>query len=109
MRPGAKPGRKAAMKMKYQVSQTFETLGDTCATIHETREAAERTASALRAELAAMVAAIETDGSEDSLGFAHEVEAWAEARELADGAETYGAEAGAYIAGQAVTIDEVQE
>ena len=97
--------------MKFRISQGFETLGDPCAASFETREAAEAAAVTLRGEIAEMVAGWETPDSDDEsspTGYSNEIEAWAHAVSLAAGARTYGAEAGAYIAEQAVEIEEVE-
>ena len=95
--------------MKFRISQGFETLGDPGAETVETREAAEAAAAKLRGEIAEMVAGWETpDADADSpTGYSNEIEAWAHAVSLADGASTYGREAGEYIAEQAVEIEEI--
>lgn len=97
--------------MKFRISQGFETLGDPCAEMVDTREAAEAAAAKLRGEIAEMVAGWETPDADDETrptGYSNEIEAWAHAVSLADGASTYGAAAGAYIAEQAVEIEEVE-
>ncbi len=96
--------------MKFIVSQGFESLGDPCAETFETREAAEAAAAKLRDGIAEMVAGWETPPADDEsspTGYSNEVEAWAHAVTLADGASTYGREAGDYIAEQAVEIEEI--
>jgi hypothetical protein len=101
--------------MRYRVSQGFETLGDSCRKTYETREAAEAAAEKLRGEIAEMVSRLDTPDVEDDgtidgtipTGYSLELDAWAHAVALADGAATYGNAAGAYIAKQAVTIDVV--
>jgi hypothetical protein len=100
------------MTMKYRISQGFETLGAPCAQIVETRDAAEAAAAKLRGEIAAMVAGWETPDADDETsptGYSNEIMAWARAASLADGASTYGAAAGAYIAEQAVMIEEIEQ
>jgi hypothetical protein len=97
--------------MRYRVSQGFETLGDPCRKTFETREGAEAAAAKLRVKIADFVAGMDTpDAEEDGTiptGYSSELDAWAHAVDIADGAETYGKFAGAYIAKQAVTIDVV--
>jgi hypothetical protein len=97
--------------MKFRISQGFETLGDPCGETVETREAAEAAAATLRAGIAEMVAGWETPDADDETsptGYSNEIEAWAHATTLADGAATYGQAAGEYIAEQAVEIEEVE-
>ena len=96
--------------MTFRINQTFETLGDPCAKTFETREAAEAAAATLRSGIAEMVAGWETpdsDAESSPTGYSNELEAWAHAVSLADGAITYGAAAGSYIAEQAVEIEEM--
>jgi hypothetical protein len=97
--------------MKFRVSQGFETLGDTCGKTYETLEAADAAADKLRGEISEMVSRLDTpDAEEDGTiptGYSTELDAWAHAVALADGAATYGNAAGEYIARQAVTIEVV--
>ncbi len=98
--------------MKYEVRQAFETLGDPCSEIFATLEAAEAAASKMRGEIAEMVAGWATPDADDErrpTGYSNEIAAWAHAVSLADGAPTYGREAGEYIAEQAVEIEEIEE
>ena len=98
--------------MKVRISQTFETLGDPCAETFDTREAAEAAASKMRGEIAEMVAGWATPDADDErrpTGYSNEIAAWAHAVSLADGAPTYGREAGEYIAEQAVEIEEIAD
>ena len=98
--------------MKYKISQGYETLGDPCTETVETREAAEAAAAKLRGEIVEMVAGWETppaDYESRPTGYSNEIEAWAHAVTLADGAATYGAAAGEYIAEQAVEIEELEK
>jgi hypothetical protein len=108
---------------KFIVSQTFETLGDPCKSVHTTREAAETAADQLRDDLAKMIAAYETpdEWPGRTTGYSNEVDAWENAREIAgvefgdDGRRTagspavYGEEAAKFIAEQAVAIDEEED
>ena len=97
--------------MKFRISQGFETLGDPCAETVESREAAEAAAAKLRGEIAEMVAGWETPAADDETsptGYSNEIKTWAHAATLADGGSTYGAAAGAYIAEQAVEIEEIE-
>lgn len=97
--------------MTFRISQGFETLGDPCAETVETREAAEAAAAELRGEIAEMVAGWETPDADDEsspTGYSNEIEAWAHAVGLADGGRTYGTAAGAYIAEQAVMVEEIE-
>lgn len=97
--------------MKFRVSQQFETLGDACTELVHTREAAESVAAALRDDIAEMVARWQTPNADSEgrpTGCLPEFEVWARAAQLADGAPTYGREAGEYIAEQAVGIDDVE-
>jgi len=99
-------------EMKFRISQTFETLGDPCAETFDTREAAEAAASKMRGEIAEMVAGWATPDADDErrpTGYSNEIAAWAHAVNLADGAPTYGREAGEYIAEQAVEIEEIAD
>jgi hypothetical protein len=96
--------------MKFRVSQGFETLGDTCGKTYDTREEAEVAAAKLHVEIAAMVAGMDTPDAEDGLiptGYSSELDAWARAVEFADGSDTYGKTAAAYIATKAVKIEVV--
>jgi hypothetical protein len=96
--------------MKYRISQTFETLGEPCAKTFKSLSAAEAAAEKLRGEIANMVAGFATpdpDAYRSTTGYANEIAAWAHAEALADGATTYGHEAGEYIAEQAVEIEEI--
>ena len=106
-------GQKRGDEMKvFRISQTFETLGDPCAETFDTREAAEAAASKMRGEIAEMVAGWATPDADDErrpTGYSNEIAAWAHAVSLADGAPTYGREAGEYIAEQAVEIEEIEE
>ena len=99
-------------KMKYRISQGYVTLGDPVAEMVETREAAEAAAETLRGEITEMVAGWETPDADDEkrkpTGYSNEIEAWAHAVSLSDGARTYGAAAGAYIADRAVEIEEIE-
>jgi len=107
--------------MKYIVTQTFETLGDPCSETHSTRESAEKAAAGFREEIAKMVAEMDTPMSRPSnLGNSNEIEAWAEAHELAGwewnyendepkGPAKYGRKAGEYIAKQSVEIQEEED
>jgi hypothetical protein len=97
---------------RYAVSQGFETLGDPCRTEHGTRESAEVAAATLREQIAEVVAHMAVPDPNDaewagSVGWAHEVEAWAYAGTLSDGT-TYGREAGEYIAGEAVAVEQIK-
>ena len=108
--------------MKYQVEQTFETLGDNCRTTHRTKAAAEKQADKLRREIASMVADMETPEMFDCqpTGYAHEIEAWESAADTAgveyddnnertaNSPQKYGPAAGAEIADAAVEITEVE-
>lgn len=94
--------------MKFKISQVFEALGDPCVAYAETREAAEAAAAKLRGEIAKMVAGWEPNADDErSSGYSNEIVARAHAARLAD-AGTYGAAAGAYIAEQAVEIQETE-
>jgi len=109
--------------MRYRVHQTFETLGDPCGETEETREAAEAAAAELRVGISEMVAGWETPEEHEgrSTGWATEIEAWAEALNIAGvtydimgnreagSAETYGEAAGAYIARKSVEIEEIED
>lgn len=98
--------------MKYEVRQSFETLGDPCAETFETREEAEAAAEKLRAAIAEAVAGWKIpDDDIRQTGYLNEIEAWEHAADLAEaeGNGTYGAAAGEYIAEQAVEIEEIDE
>lgn len=70
--------------MKFTVCQTFETLGDPVTTRHETREAAEAAAAALRGQIAEMVAGWPTPEEEQTrTGFTGEASAWGLAESVA--------------------------
>jgi len=97
--------------MKYRISQVFESLGDPSAATVKTREAAEAAAAKLRGEIAEMVAGWDAPAADDEshpTGYCNEIDAWAHAANLANGAK-YGADAGAYIAEQAVEIEEIAD
>lgn len=98
--------------MKYEIRQSFETLGDSGAEIFETREEAEAAAEKLRAAIAEDVAGwkIPDDADCHQTGYINEIEAWEHATDLAEaeGNGTYGAAAGEYIAEQAVEIEEIE-
>lgn len=97
---------------QFRISQGFETLGDPSAETVETRAAANLAAGKLRGEIAEMVAGWETpdaDVASSPTGYSNEIAAWEHAAILADGASTYGREAGEYIAEQAVEIDDDAE
>jgi hypothetical protein len=92
--------------MKYKVSQRSATLGDPCAATFDSLAEAEADAAKLREEIAAMVAGWPTpdpDEPEDEIE-----KEWIIANRMADGARTYGEAAGAYIAEQAVVIEEIE-
>ena len=98
--------------MKIRISQGFETLGDPSAETLDAREAAEAAAAKMRGEIAEMVAGWATPAADDEsmpTGYSNEIAAWAHAVSLADGASTYGAAAGEYIAEQAVEIEEIAD
>jgi len=102
------------MKMKYEISQSFETLGDPCSEIFASREEAEAAAEKLRAAIAEEVAGwkIPDDADIRQTGYLSEIEAWEHAADLAEAegnGGTYGLAAGAYIAEQAVEIEEIDE
>jgi len=106
--------------MTIRIRQRYATLGDPCAEMVETREAAEQVAERLRGEIAEMVAGMKPEFDQGpDLGWADECEAWREAEDIAgierdedghpsDTAQTYGREAGAYIAERAVEVDEIE-
>ena len=105
--------------MKYRVYQGFETLGDPCGETFDTRAEAEDAARKFEALIASDVAKMSTpDEREDRTGNSSEIEAWEAAADLAGvsydddgeriGPETYGVQAGQYIAQQAVEIEEVE-
>ena len=103
----------------YNVSQTFETLGDPCRSEHTRKRDAERAANRLRREITDMVAGWATpdEHPRQETGYTTEIEAWASAAETAgvkygdDGErtanspKTYGREAGEEIAEAAVAIE----
>mgnify|MGYP000965730786 CR=1 FL=1 len=71
--------------------------------------AAAAAAAKLRGEIADMVAGWEKPGDDSRpTGYSNEVAAWAHAANLANGA-TYGADAGVYIAEQAVELEEIAD
>jgi hypothetical protein len=73
---------------------------------------AEAVAEKLRREIADMVAGFETpdvDADGSTTGYSNEIAAWAHAAALADGATTYGREAGEYIAELAVETEEIDD
>ena len=92
--------------MKFRVFQSFETLGDPVAETHATRDAADESAARLRYAVARMVADWPVAAEDSQTGVVGECEAWAQARELA-GSATYGMDAGDYVAGLAVRVEEV--
>jgi hypothetical protein len=102
--------------MKFRVSQVFETLGDPCSNTFATREEAEAAADKLRGEIAAFVSGMDTPDTEDDgtidgsipMGYSLELDAWEHAVALANGSDTYGKTAAAYIATKAVTIEVVE-
>ena len=107
--------------MKYRVSQSFETLGDSGGETFGTRAEAEDAARKFEALIASDVAKMSTpDEREDRTGNSSEIEAWEAAADLAgveyndDGERTedspsvYGEAAGQYIAEQAVEIEDVE-
>jgi hypothetical protein len=94
--------------MKFRVFQSFETLGDPCAEVRPTRDAAENAATRMRYAVARMVADWPVPAEDSRTGVAEECEAWARARELA-GSASYGMEAGDYVAGLAVRVEEEEE
>ena len=92
--------------MKFRVSQTFERLGDWCAQLFATSAEAEAAAEKLKAEIAAEVAQWDIPECPCNLGWSHEVAAFQEAADIAgEDAETYGMEAGQFIADMAVEIE----
>ena len=96
-------------RMKYEVSQTFETLGIPCETVHGSQAAADQAAAELRRELAEMIGDWSVD-DDDNDGFlqADERATWARAGEISTTAK-YGRAAGAYVAEQAVEIEEIED
>jgi len=103
---------KTNIRRSYVIRQKFESLGDACAEMFETISEAETAAAKLRDEITTMVAGWDTPDPDDYVAqFSSDEEnsAWEHALMLADGNRTYGREAGAYIADEAVEIAEVVE
>ena len=110
-------------KMKFIVSQTFDTLGDPCEETFHSREAADVAAGKLSEIIAVMVSDWETPEHDDSqkTGFIGEIDAWTQAEELAgvefddagdrtpESPKTYGIIAGRHIASKAVSIETSDE
>jgi hypothetical protein len=109
--------------MKYIVSQTFEGLGDPCRTQWDTREQAEAEAASLRECIAKMVAEwdVPVEREHSRTGWANEIETWNNMAKIAgveyddednltaDSPQTWGMTAAAWLADQAVTIEEEEE
>jgi hypothetical protein len=92
---------------KFEVRQTFETLGESARQTFATSSEADAYAAELRKMIAEMVCEMDATGNGLETGYAPEVEAWKYADYIADG-DTYGRRAGEYIADQAVVIEEVE-
>ena len=97
--------------MRYEVYQSYETLGDPSREEFSSQQEAEEYADKLRIEIVQMIQKNWTIEPKSSYFGGSEAEAWEEAGRMSGGivGHKFSAEAAEYIAQQAVVIDGIEE